>query len=46
VNLMFTQMSAAKGIKQFGARVMAAMFKEYNQLKDMSVFGKVDPNTL
>jgi KUP system potassium uptake protein len=46
VNVMFAQMSAAKGIKLFGERAVAAMFKEYNQLHDMSVFGKVDPDTL
>jgi hypothetical protein len=46
VNVMFTQMSAAKGIKLFGKRAVAAIFKEYNQLNDMTVFGKVNPDTL
>ena len=46
VNVMFAQMGAKKGIKLFGQRAVAAMFKEYNQLNDMSVFGKVDPDTL
>jgi len=46
VDVMFTQMSAGKGIKQFGKRAIAAMFKEYNQLNDLAVFGRVNPDTL
>ena len=46
VNVMFTQMTAAKGIKLFGERAIAAMFKEYNQLNDMGVFGIVNPDSL
>jgi len=46
VDVMFTQMSAGKGIKQFGERTIAAMFKEYNQLNDLTVFGRVTPDTL
>ena len=46
VNVMFTQMSAKKGIKTFGESAIAAMFKEYNQLNDMNVFGSVNPDTL
>jgi len=45
VDVMFTQMSAGKGIKQFGERAVAAMFKEYNQLNDLTVFGRVNPDT-
>jgi len=39
-------MSAGKEIKQFGERAIAAMFKEYNQLNDLTVFGRVNPDTL
>jgi hypothetical protein len=46
VNVMFAQMTAAKGIKRFGERAVAAMFKEYNQLNDMMVFGHIDPDEL
>ena len=33
-DLMFTQMSAKKGIKQFRERAVADMFKEYQQFND------------
>jgi hypothetical protein len=46
VMFTFTQMTADKGFKQFGERAFAAMFKEYNQLNDMAVFGKLNPDTL
>ena len=39
-------MSAKKGIKTFRESAIAAMFKEYNQLNDMNVFGSVNPDTL
>ena len=34
VNTIFTQMSASKGIKQFGKKAIAAVFKELKQLND------------
>ena len=37
---MFTQMSAQKGIKMFGEKAIAAMFKELKQLSDGVVPGK------
>ena len=43
---MSTRMSAKKGIKTFGEVAIAAMFKEYNQLNDMKLFGKINPDTL
>jgi hypothetical protein len=46
VNVMFTQMTATKGIKMFGEKAIAVMFKEYNQLNDMTVFGRTDPDAL
>ena len=46
VNVAFTQMSASKGIKTYGERAVAAMFKEYRQLNDLEVFGPVNPDTL
>ena len=38
--VMFTQMNAKKGIKQFGERAVAAMFKEYEQLDKGPMPGK------
>ena len=38
--VMFTQMSAKKGIKMFGEHAIAAMFKEYKQLDKGAVDGK------
>jgi hypothetical protein len=46
VNVMFTQMTATKGMTLFGEKAVAAMFKEYNQLNDMMVFGRIDPDEL
>jgi hypothetical protein len=46
VNLCFNQMTASKGIKLFGERAVAAMFKEYKQLDDLTVFGRLDPESL
>ena len=40
LGVMFTQMSAQKGIKLFGERALAAMFKELKQLSDGVVPGK------
>ena len=39
-NFMFTQMSARKGIKQFGERAVAALMKEFRQLIEGAVPGK------
>ena len=49
--VMFTQMSAKEGIKKFGERAIAALFKEYNQLDKGAREGKpvlapIDPDTL
>ena len=40
------QMSAKEGIRLFGERAIAAIFKEYKQLVNLEVFQAVDPNTL
>jgi len=50
-DVMFTQMSAKKGIKMFGERAIAALLKEYNQMDKgpmpgKPVFGAVDYHTL
>jgi len=45
-NVMFTQMSATKGIKMFKEHVVAAMLKEYTQLDDMNAVGSLDPDKL
>jgi hypothetical protein len=47
----YSQMSAKAGIKEFGERAVAAMFKEFKQLNEGAVpgkpvFGKQDPNEL
>jgi len=49
--VMFTQMSAKKGIKMFGERAIAALLKEYNQMDKgpmpgKAIFGEVDYHTL
>ena len=46
VNACFTQMSARKGIQQFGQLAVAGMLKEYKQLDDLLVFGAVSPESL
>ena len=46
VGVCFNQMTANKGIKLFGEKAIAAMFKEYKQLNDLSVLGRLDPTTL
>ena len=48
---MFTQMNASRGIKEFGERAIAAIFKEYKQLNDGAfagkpVVGEINPDTL
>ena len=40
VDVMFTQMSAKKGMKLFGERAVAAMFKEFAQMDKGAVDGK------
>eukprot|EP00957_Ditylum_brightwellii_P180518 13750629-Ditylum_brightwellii.AAC.1 len=50
-SVMFTQMSAKKGIKMFVERAIAAMLKEFKQLVDQAVPGKpvrtsIDPDSL
>jgi len=39
--MCFNQMHASKGIQLFKERAVAALFKEYKQLNDMAVVGKV-----
>jgi len=39
--MCFNQMHASKGIELFKERAVAAFFKEYKQLNDMAVVGKV-----
>ena len=39
MDVCFTQIQAKTGIKKHGQRAIAAMFKEYVQLKDMQVTG-------
>ena len=46
VNICFIQMSARKGIEQFGQLAVAAMLKEYKQLDDLVVFGSVLPDSM
>ena len=46
VNVLLNQMTATKGLKMFGERAVAAMFKEYKQLDDMGVLGRIDPDSL
>ena len=40
------QMSAKRGIKLFGERAVAAIYKKYKQLNDLEVFEGVDFDTL
>ena len=46
INVVLNQMTATKGLKMFGERAVAAMFKEYKQLDDMKVLGKINPESL
>ena len=39
-------MTASKGIKLFGPKAIAAMFKEYKQLNDLKVLGRIDVDAL
>lgn len=43
---MFTQMQAKTGIRKHGRIAVLAMLKEYTQLKDKSVFGKIAYDSL
>ena len=43
---MLTQMTANKGIRNFGERAVAAILKECGQLNKLSVFGSLDPDSL
>lgn len=36
-DVMFTQMSVKTGIKRFGEKAVAAMFKEFKQLNDSTI---------
>ena len=49
--VMFTQMNAKEGIKRFGDRAIAALFKEYKQLDEGATKGRpvvvpIDPDQL
>jgi len=46
LNVMFNQMHASKGIKMFKEKAVAAILKEYKQLNDMSVLGRIDYDSL
>lgn len=46
VGTCFTQMTAKRGIKMLGEAAIAAMFKEYQQLEDLEVLGRIDPDIL
>lgn len=45
-NVIFTQMTADKGIKEFGEVAVAAIFKEYKQMQELNVLGSLDPDKL
>ena len=46
MGICFNQMTAKKGIELFGEKAVAAMFKEYKQLDDLDVLGRLDPDSL
>jgi len=46
VGICFNQMTANKGIELLGEKAIAAMFKEYKQLDDLNVLGRLDPDSL
>ena len=46
LNVMFTQMSAKKGITLFKDHAFAATVKEYKQLDGMDVMGPENPNVI
>ena len=39
MGICFSQMSAKQGIKLYGEKAIAAIFKEYEQLDDLIVLG-------
>ena len=39
-------MTVSKGIKLYGAKVVAATFTEYKHLDDLKVFGRLNPESL
>jgi len=45
-NIIFTQMTANKGIKEFGERAVAAIYKEYKQMQDLQVLGNTNYDLL
>ena len=45
-NLVFTQMTADRGIKEVGEKAIAAIFKEYKQIDDLNVIGPLTPENL
>jgi len=46
VDICFTMMTAKKGIRTYGERVVAAMIKESKQLNDLNVFAPENPANL
>ena len=46
VHVLFNQISAKQGIKEFGEDAIAAMFKEYKQFNTQKVFGRFDKRKL
>ena len=46
VGICFNQMTTSKGIKLYGAKAVTAMFKEYKQLDDLEVLGRINPDLL
>ena len=46
VNVISTQMTGNKGIKNHGERYVAAMYNKYTQLEDMNLIGELDPDSL
>ena len=46
VDVTFTYMTSKKGIKIYGGREVAAMYKEYMQLEDKKLMGEMDLDSL
>ena len=46
IHLMFTQMTATRGIRKHGKRAVEVLLKEYIQLKDLKVMKKIKNSTL
>ena len=44
IGVCFNQMTAKRGIKLYGEKAIAAIFKEYKQLKDLEVLGRICPD--